>query len=370
MIRLLWLRLSRKIDPWLLTFTLLVVLYSVLVLYSASNRDIERVINKLVFLGIALIGMWLIANIPQQTLMRLALPVYILAVLLLLGVALFGEISHGARRWLNLGIARIQPSELMKIALPLMLAWFFHHYEASLRWKHFVVAAVLMLIPIGLILRQPDLGTAMLIAAAGFYVLYFAGLSWKLIGAMVIIGSGLIYAMLDWNICNRLLHEYQCQRIATMLDPMEDPLGSGYHIIQGSIAIGSGGIFGRGWLGGTQTHLDFIPERTTDFIFAVLGEEFGLIGNIILLTLYLLVIGRGLMIAGSASTLFGRLICGAISLTFFTYAFVNMGMVSGILPVVGVPLPLFSYGGTAMVSLLAGFGILMSIHKDRKLMKG
>lgn len=369
-IKLLLARLLRKIDPWLLLFTLLVVLYSVLVLYSASNRDLERVINKIIFLGVALVGMWLVANIPQQTLMRLALPAYLLGVVLLIGVALFGDVSHGARRWLNLGFARIQPSELMKIALPLMLASYFHHYEASLRGKHFAIAAVIMLLPVGLILKQPDLGTAMLVAAAGFYVLYLAGLSWKLLCSMALVGGGLIYAVLDWSICNRLLHEYQCQRIATMLDPSEDPLGTGYHIIQGTIAIGSGGVMGRGWLNGTQTHLDFIPERTTDFIFAVLGEEFGLIGNLILLVLYLLVIGRGLMIAGSASTLFGRLTAGAITLTFFTYAFVNMGMVSGILPVVGVPLPLFSYGGTAMVSLLSGFGILMSIHKDRKLMKG
>ena len=369
MIRHLWQRLTRNIDPWLLLFTLLVFVYSAIVLYSASNRDFDRVLNKFAHLALACGVMWLIANISQQTLMRLAPIIYIVGVLLLIGVALFGDVSKGARRWLDIGI-RIQPSELLKIGLPLMLAWYFHHFEASLNWRHFLVATVLMVIPVGLILKQPDLGTAMMVAAAGFYVLYIAGLSWKLLVAMIVAGCALVFAVLDWDTCNRMLHEYQCQRIATMLDPMEDPLGSGYHIIQGTIAIGSGGLFGRGWLGGTQTHLDFIPERTTDFIFAVLGEEFGLLGNIVLLVMYLLVIGRGLMIASRASTLFGRLICGSISLTFFTYACVNMGMVSGILPVVGVPLPLFSYGGTAMVSLLAGFGILMSVHKDRTLMKG
>ena len=365
-----WLgRALRNLDPWLLTFTLLVFAYSVLVLYSASNRDLDRVFNKFAHLAVACCVMWVIASIPQQTLMRMAPFFYMVAVSLLIAVALFGDISKGARRWLNIGVGRIQPSELMKIALPLMMAWYFHQYENMLRWKNFAVAAVLMLVPVGLILKQPDLGTAMLVSAAGFYVLYFAGLSWKLIAAMAVAGCCGIYAVLDWDVCNHILHGYQCQRIATMLDPTKDPLGAGYHIIQGTIAIGSGGVFGRGWLNGTQTHLDFIPERTTDFIFAVLGEELGLLGNLILLLLYLLVIGRGLVIASRASTLFGRLLACSISLTFFTYAAVNMGMVSGVLPVVGVPLPLFSYGGTAMVSLLAGFGMLMSIHRDRKLMK-
>ncbi len=368
MIRQMLGRLVRNLDPWMLLFVLLVFTYSLLVLYSASNRDLDRVLARFVHLGLACSVMWVIASIPQQTLMRLALPFYLGGVLLLVGVALFGDVSKGARRWLDIGI-RIQPSELMKIALPMMLAWYFHHYEATLRWKHFLVAAVLMGVPVGLILKQPDLGTALMVAAAGFYVLYLAGLSWKLIAAMAVAGGALVYAVLDWDICNSILHEYQCRRIATMLDPSKDPLGDGYHIIQGTIAIGSGGLIGRGWLNGTQTHLDFIPERTTDFIFAVLGEEMGLAGNLVLLVLYLLVIGRGLMIATRASTLFGRLLAGSIALSFFTYAAVNMGMVSGVLPVVGVPLPLFSYGGTAMVSLLAGFGILMSINKDRTLIK-
>ncbi|SMC18469.1 rod shape determining protein RodA [Andreprevotia lacus DSM 23236] len=369
MIKRIWEGIKRPVDPWLLFFTLLVLVLSVVVLYSASNRDMDKVSDKLTFMGIAIVAMWCVANISLQNLMRLALPAYVLGVLLLLGVQFFGVTSHGATRWLNVGITRIQPSELMRIALPLMLAWYFHHFEAHLNWRHFVVAALLMLIPVGLILKQPDLGTALLIAASGFYILFFAGLPWWLIGAMALAGGGMAYTVTHWNLCIHLLREYQCQRVATMLDPMEDPLGAGYHIIQGTIAIGSGGLLGKGWLNGTQTHLDFIPERTTDFIFAVFGEEFGLAGNAVLLVMYLLVIGRGLTIAMNASTLFGRLLAGSITLTFFTYAFVNMGMVSGILPVVGVPLPLVSYGGTSMLSILTGFGILMSIGRDRKLMK-
>ncbi|WP_035060312.1 rod shape-determining protein RodA [Andreprevotia chitinilytica] len=371
MIKQLWNRIKQPIDPWLFLFTLLVFGLSVVLLYSASNRDIDKVMDKTTFMGVAVAAMWLIANVSQQNLMRLALPAYVLGVLLLVLVNVpgLGVTSHGATRWLNVGITRIQPSELMRIAMPLMLAWYFHHFEAHLNWKHFLAAAALLVLPVGLILKQPDLGTGLLIASSGFYILFFAGLSWRLIGLMILAGGGMAYTVMHWDLCIHLLHEYQCRRVATMLDPMQDPLGAGYHIIQGTIAIGSGGLLGKGWLNGTQTHLDFIPERTTDFIFAVFGEEFGLLGNAILLTLYLLVIIRGLTIANSASTLFGRLLAGAIALNFFTYAFVNMGMVSGILPVVGVPLPLVSYGGTSMVSILTGFGILMSINRDKKLMK-
>lgn len=365
-----WLeRILGKVDKWLLIFTMLIFLLALILLYSASNQNLDRVQDKFTFMCVALVGMWIMASIPVHTWMRLALPMYILGILLLLAVALAGDVSHGARRWLNIGITRIQPSELMKIALPLMLAWFFHHYEGRIRWWHFLVAALLILVPVGLILKQPDLGTALMVSAAGFFVLFFAGLSWWVIGVLVAGGSVLTYVMMHWDLCIGVLHEYQCRRIATMLDPMADPLGAGYHIIQGTIAIGSGGFFGKGWLGGTQTHLDFIPERTTDFIFAVFGEEFGLVGNLVLLILYLLVIFRGMNIANQASTLFGRLFAAAITLTFFTYAFVNMGMVSGILPVVGVPLPLVSYGGTSMVSILAGFGIMMSAGRDRKFIK-
>lgn len=370
MIKQIWQRLLRPIDLWLLFFVMLIIGVSLVLLYSAANTDASRVLTKFYAFGFAFVVMWCIASIPQQVLMRLALPFYALAVLLLIAVALFGDISHGAQRWLNLGFGRIQPSELAKIALPLMLAWYFHQHEAALRWQHFLVASIIILIPMVLILEQPDLGTALLVGASGFFILYFAGLSWKILAALTAAGGVLAYTMLHWDWCINVLHEYQCRRIATMLDPTSDPLGAGYHIIQGTIAIGSGGLFGKGWLSGTQTHLDFIPERTTDFIFAVFGEEFGLIGNIVLLALYLLVIARGLQIASRASTTFGRLLAGAITLVFFTYAFVNMGMVSGILPVVGVPLPLVSYGGTSLVSLFAGFGLLMGVQKDRKLMKG
>jgi rod shape determining protein RodA len=283
--------------------------------------------------------------------------------LLLVGVALFGEISHGARRWLHIGVTRIQPSEMMKLAVPLMLAWYLDRREKTLNLKDFGIAVLMLVVPVGLILKQPDLGTSLLISAAGFYVLFLAGLSWRIMLGLVAMGAA--SAPILWS----LMHDYQRQRILTLIDPSQDPLGSGYHIIQSSIALGSGGVFGKGWFNGTQTHLDFLPERTTDFIFAVYAEEFGLAGNLILLALYILVIGRGLVIAAKAPTLFSRLLAGSITLTFFTYAFVNMGMVSGILPVVGVPLPLISYGGTSMVTLLVGFGMLMSIQTHRKLVQ-
>jgi rod shape determining protein RodA len=295
--------------------------------------------------------------------MRLSVPVYCVGLLLLLGVALFGEIVNGARRWLHIGVTRIQPSEIMKIAVPLMLAWYFDRYEATLRLKNYAVGALLLLVPVALIARQPDLGTAILIFASGCFVIFLAGLSWKIIAALFVAGGACL--PLVWSV----LHDYQRQRVLTLLDPSQDPLGAGYHTIQSTIALGSGGIAGKGWLSGSQTHLDFIPERTTDFIFAVYSEEFGLIGNGILLVLFLLVIARGAAITANAPTLFTRLFGGAITLTFFTYAFVNMGMVSGILPVVGVPLPLISYGGTSLVTICLGFGILMSIQTHKKLVQ-
>ena len=289
------------------------------------------------------------------------MPLYALGIVLLVGVALFGVTVNGSRRWLNLGFGRFQPSELMKIAVPLMLAWYFQKFEGRIGWRDFGLAAVLIAVPVYLIKRQPDLGTSLLIAASGFYVLYLAGLSWKVIvglGAAAVAAAPLVWPQ---------LRDYQRERILTFLDPARDPLGAGYHSSQASIALGSGGVVGKGWLNGTQTHLDFLPERHTDFIFAVYGEEFGLIGNAVLLILYLLLIGRGMMITASASTLFARLVAGAITLMFFTYAFVNMGMVSGLLPVVGVPLPLVSYGGTALISLFIGLGLLMSVQAHRKL---
>jgi rod shape determining protein RodA len=301
--------------------------------------------------------------VPPQRLMHLAVPIYIVGILLLIAVALFGDVSKGARRWLNLGFMRVQPSELMKIAMPLLLAWFFQQREAMPRLRDFGIAAVLLLLPVGLIARQPDLGTAILVLGAGFFVIFFAGLSWKImIGIFV---SALAAAPLAWG----LLHDYQRNRIITLIDPEKDPLGKGFHIIQSTIAIGSGGLFGKGWRAGTQAQLEFIPERHTDFVFAVFSEEFGLLGNGVLLLLYALLIGRGLMIAANAATLFSRLLAGAVTLIFFTYAFVNMGMVSGILPVVGVPLPMVSYGGTALVTLFIGIGILMSIHGNRMLVQ-
>jgi len=355
--------LLAHIDLPLLGAMLLLMVTGLMVLYSASNQSLPRVTSQLANIVIALGVMWVFANIAPHFLMRLAVPVFITGLALLVGVALFGEVVNGARRWLNIGITRIQPSELAKIAVPLMLAWYFDRYEATLKMRNFAVAAILLTAPVALIARQPDLGTAILIFASGCYVIFLAGLSWRVITGMAV-AAGASLPLL-WSV----MHDYQRRRVLTLLDPMQDPLGAGYHTIQSTIALGSGGLTGKGWMNGTQTHLDFIPERTTDFIFAVYSEEFGLLGNIILLLLYLLVIGRGLMITINAPTLFCRLLAGAITLTFFTYVFVNIGMVSGILPVVGVPLPLISYGGTSMVSICLGFGILMSIATHKKLVQ-
>jgi len=353
--------LVRHIDGFLMGCLLLTLLLGLFVLYSASGESSTRIFAQLTNISIALLVMWLAANIPPQHLERIALPLYLLGVLLLLGVALFGEITNGARRWLDLGIARIQPSELMKIAVPMMLAWYFAKREESLRLTDYAIAAIFLAIPAAFILKQPDLGTTLLIIGSGVFVIYLAGFSWKLIIAMAVGAAAL--APVLWT----MLHDYQQRRIIILFDPHQDPLGAGYHTIQASIAIGSGGLAGKGWLNGTQSQLDFIPERTTDFILAVFGEEFGLLGNLLLLLLFTLIIGRGLVIAAQAQNTFCRLLAGSISLTFFTYAFVNIGMVSGILPVVGVPLPLISYGGTSLVTLMLGFGILMSIQTHKKL---
>ena len=363
MIRQLLTRLFAPLDIALLAPILLLIGCGLMVLYSAAGEDMSKVIDQLRNLTIAVTFMWAISLIPTQYLIQLALPVYVVGVLLLLGVTFFGEVSHGARRWLHIGVARIQPSELMKIAMPLMLAWYFHRREANLQLWDYLVAAILLAVPVLLIMKQPDLGTGLLIASSGFYVLFLAGLSWKILAGLAVIGGlGMIPA---WS----LMHDYQRQRILTLLDPAQDPLGAGYHTIQSTIALGSGGIAGKGWMNGTQTHLDFLPERTTDFIFAVYGEEFGLIGNIVLLILYFALIVRSMMIAHGAGNLFGRLLAGSITLTFFTYAFVNMGMVSGILPVVGVPLPFISYGGTALVTIMLSLGILMGIQSQKKLVQ-
>ncbi|KON81568.1 rod shape-determining protein RodA [Azoarcus sp. PA01] len=363
----------RPIDP--LLFGLLAVLlgYAFGLMHSASP---ERIASLLVNSGVAVAAMWLAARLSPQRLLSLALPLYAGGVLLLVAVDLFGETSKGATRWLDIGVTRIQPSEIMKIAMPLMLAWYFQQREGHIRLREFVVAGALLAVPVALILVQPDLGTSLLVAAAGFYVIYFAGLSWKLIvpvalvgivgiGAIVGFGDQLCQPGVDWQ----MLREYQKHRVCTLLDPTQDPLGRGFHIIQSTIAIGSGGVLGKGWTEGTQTHLAFLPERHTDFIFSVLAEEFGLLGALVLLATYLLLLLRGFFIAAHAPSLATRLLAGSITMIFFTYAFVNMGMVSGILPVVGVPLPFISYGGTALVTLCLGVGILMSIQRSRVLAK-
>jgi len=356
-------RLVEHIDGPLLAISLALMLFGLATVYSATydanNRALSQLLNMLVGLAV----MWSVAQLPPQKLMRFAVPLYVVGVVLLVLVYLVGVKINGARRWLPIGFTRIQPSEILKIAMPLMLAWYFHKYEAALKARHFAIAFLLLLVPFGLIAKQPDLGTAILVGAAGFYVIFFAGLPWKVMVGMIAAAASA--APFVWTV----LHDYQRKRILTLIDPTTDPLGSGYHIIQSTIAIGSGGSFGKGWLEGTQTHLEFIPERHTDFIFAVFSEERGLLGNCILVTLYLLLIARGLMITANASTLFARVLGGSISLSFFTYAFVNMGMVSGILPVVGVPLPFMSYGGTALVTLFLALGILMSIQSHRMLVK-
>jgi rod shape determining protein RodA len=319
--------------------------------------------------------LFVVAQIPPQRLMTLAVPMYLAGVALLVAVAVFGVTKKGARRWLNVGIT-IQPSEILKIAMPLMLAWWFQKREGQLRPLDFLVAGLLLFVPIGLIVKQPDLGTAILVLVAGLGVMFFAGLSWKLIAPPVLVGLVGVFLLVffESSLCADgvrwpVLHDYQQQRICTLLDPGRDPLGRGFHIIQGMIAIGSGGVLGKGFMQGTQTHLEFIPERTTDFIFAAFSEEFGLLGNLLLIVAFVVLVLRGLAIALEAPTLFARLLAGSITLIFFTYAFVNMGMVSGILPVVGVPLPFISYGGTAMVTLGMGLGILMSIARSKRLVQ-
>lgn len=355
--------LGRHVDSYLLAALGALLVVGLLTLYSASGESFARVGAQLANIAVAFTIMWIAANIPPHYLLRLALPVYVVGLILLVAVAMFGEVVNGARRWLHIGVTRIQPSELMKIAVPLALAWYFDRYEAILKLRDYAIAAVMVLVPMALVAKQPDLGTALLIASAGFFVIFLAGLSWRVLIAMTV--AALASLPLLWSV----MHDYQRQRVLTLLDPNQDPLGAGYHTIQAAIALGSGGFFGKGWLNGTQAHLDFLPERSTDFIFAVFSEEFGMFGNVILVTLFLFVIGRGMFITYNASTLFTRLTAGAVTLTFFTYVAVNMGMVSGILPVVGVPLPLVSYGGTSLVSVLFGMGILMSIHTHKRLVK-
>lgn len=350
-------------DMPLAILIFLIVSTGIVTMYSAGLDFPGRLENHLRNIVIAFFVMWIIANIPPQTLMRFAIPIYTVGVGLLVAVALVGIIKKGARRWLHIGID-IQPSEILKIAVPLMLAWYFQKREGSLRWKDFAVAAVILAIPLALIVKQPDLGTALLVGAVGFTVIFLAGLSWRFLLGLAVTTVVLIPTVI-WP----RLHDYQKDRVKIMLDPTMDALGKGFHIIQSIIAVGSGGTTGKGWTNGTQSHLEFIPEHTTDFISAVYLEEFGFVGSIFLVSLYFLVVVRGLMIAANAPTLFSRLMAGAVTAIFFTYAFVNLGMVVGILPVVGVPLPFMSFGGTAMMTLGMGLGILMSVQHHRGLMK-
>lgn len=365
--------LFRGFDPLLLLIIAGMASLGLLAMYSAGYDHGTRFVDHGRNMLLAAAILFVVAQIPPHKLMAVAVPLYTLGVVLLVAVLLFGITRKGAQRWVNVGVV-IQPSEILKIAGPLMLAWWFHQREGVLRAIDFVVAFVLLMVPVALIMKQPDLGTSLLVMAAGLSVIFFAGLPWKLVVPPVVLGAVGI-AWLIWNepwLCQDgmswyFLHDYQRTRVCTLLDPMRDPLGRGFHIIQGMIAIGSGGVWGKGFMAGTQTHLEFIPERTTDFIFAAFSEEFGLIGNLCLLLGFLLLVWRGLAIAVKAQNLFGRLMASAVAMIFFTYAFVNMGMVSGILPVVGVPLPFISYGGTAMVTLGLALGVLMSVARAQRL---
>ena len=364
--------LFRGFDGWLMGIVLLLAGIGLLAMYSSGYDHGTRFADHGRNMLIALVLLFVVAQIPPQKIMAAAVPLYALGVVMLLAVALFGITKKGAQRWIDVGVV-LQPSELLKIAMPLMLAWWFQNREGVLKPLDFVVAGLLLLVPVGLIMKQPDLGTSLLVLAAGLSVIFFAGLSWKLIVPPVLIAAIGIAMVVSFEpeLCAdgvrwSILREYQQQRVCTLLDPSRDPLGRGFHIIQGMIAIGAGGMFGKGFMAGTQTHLEFIPERTTDFIFAAFSEEFGLVGNLILIVCFLLLVWRSLAIAVNATTRFSRLMAGAVSMIFFTYAFVNMGMVSGILPVVGVPLPFISYGGTAMATLGLALGILMSIVRAQR----
>ncbi|HEY9572614.1 MAG TPA: rod shape-determining protein RodA [Pusillimonas sp.] len=359
-------------DWPLLMLLVLMTILGMTVMHSAVGGTDWRFADQSRNFLIAFIFMWAVAMVPPPLLMRLAPYFYALGIILLLGVEFFGETSKGATRWLDLGVVRIQPSEMLKISVPMMLAWYFHRNQGSLRVLDFLVAGTLLAVPFALIVMQPDLGTALLVFASGFCVIYFGGLSFRLlvpiaivvvvaIGTLVYYETDICQPDVDWVV----LHEYQKYRVCTLLDPSTDPLGKGFHTIQSMITVGSGGIYGKGYMMGTQAHLDFIPERTTDFIFAVYAEEFGLYGGVMLLVLYALLIFRGLAIAARAHTQFGRLLAGAMAMMFFVYVFVNVGMVTGVLPVVGVPLPFMSYGGTALLTLGIACGILMSISHYR-----
>ena len=345
---------------WVLLSGLLVLSgISLVVLYSAGDQNLDLLLRQAVRVGLALTVMFAVAQIKPEQLMRWTPWLYTAGLVMLIVVLAVGTIGKGAQRWMDLGIMRFQPSEMMKLAVPMMVAWVMVRQPMPARLGSVVLGFVVVLVPTALIIKQPDLGTAILIAGSGIVVIFLAGMSWRLIA--ILAGLAAAAAPLAWY----MLHDYQRQRIMTLIDPWSDPLGSGYHTIQSAIAVGSGGLYGKGWLNGSQAQLDFIPERSTDFIFAVFAEEFGFLGSVLLLLVYLFVVGRSLYIAMEAKESYSRLLCGSLAATFAIYVFVNIGMVTGILPVVGVPLPLISYGGTSMVSLMAGFGILMSAHANR-----
>ncbi|MDH5407787.1 MAG: rod shape-determining protein RodA [Gammaproteobacteria bacterium] len=357
---------SRLLESFHLDVPLLVALLTLagiglIVMYSAGSQDGGLILRQILRLLLGFLVMFGIAQIHPTTLSLWAPWIFGAGLLMLVAVLLLGEVGKGAQRWLNLGLFSFQPSEIMKIALPMMIASFLADSVLPPRRLRLLMCSLILVVPTLLVAKQPDLGTALLIAASGIFALFLAGLRWKLIIFLVASVSACIPFI--WN----ALHDYQRQRVLTFLNPENDPLGAGYHIIQSTIAIGSGGVYGKGWLNGTQSHLDFLPERSTDFIFAVFSEEFGFIGVILLLSIYLFITARGLLIASQAQDTFTRLLAGSLTLTFFIYIFINMGMVSGLVPVVGVPLPLVSYGGTSLVTIMAGFGILMSIKTNRKL---
>ncbi|MDQ7017289.1 MAG: rod shape-determining protein RodA [Gammaproteobacteria bacterium] len=351
------------LDGSLLILISLLCGVGLLVLYSASGESVRIVNRQAMHLAAAYAGMLLLAQVSPQTLQRWSPWLFLLGLLALLAVLLFGEIGKGAQRWINLGFIRFQPSEMMKLAVPMMVAWYLSAFAMPPRSMRILMAMLLVLVPCVMIGMQPDLGTAILVGSAGFFVLFFAGMRLRLIAGLLVVAGTMVPVM--WYF---FMHAYQRQRVLTFLNPESDPLGSGYHIIQSKIAIGSGGLYGKGWLNGSQSQLDFLPESSTDFIFAVFGEEFGWFGVVMLLLLYLLVVIRGLMIAANSQDRYARMLAGSLSMTFFVYLVVNVGMVTGMLPVVGVPLPLVSYGGTSAVTLMLGFGILMSIQSDRRLL--
>jgi len=350
-----------KLDGPLIIGLGLVAVYGLIILYSASGQSAPTIYRTLGRLALGTVAMLVLAQVNPNFLRRTSPWLYAIGVFLLFIVYGMGHIGKGAQRWLDLGIIRFQPSELMKLAVPMTVAWFLHERALPPSWPTLLLLSAMIFLPVGLVAIQPDLGTAALIAIAGVLVIVMAGLSVRIIGALAALGA--VGAWFGWN----FMHDYQRKRVLTFLDPQTDPLGAGYHIIQSQIAIGSGGVFGKGWMNGSQAQLEFLPERSTDFIFAVVGEEFGLLGQGLLLLLYLFVVSRALYLSTQTQDTFARLVAGSLALTFFVYVFINAGMVSGLLPVVGVPLPLVSYGGTSVVTLLAGFGILMALYSHRKL---